>query len=246
MFGVTFSNLDYNSIVRLTEDSISNDEKISIGYVNPHTVRYASKNNILKENINSFTYNHIDGKGMEIACRIFFPHDDFKRLNWTDEAKKYLKQSEESEWKIFFLGSDEQTITTAIKKIKSDFPELKIAGHLNGFEDINDSTVKKINESTANILWVGLGSLRQEKWIVDNINSLNCNVIQSVGDLFGSLAGKRFRGPVLFQKLGLEWMFRLIQHPIKYFDRYAIGVPVFFFMILKQILSRNDKSISND
>lgn len=238
LFGLTFSNLDYDSITGLAEDSILNNKKISVGYVNPHTARYSAKNNLLQKNINTFTYNHIDGIGMQFACNLLIKDNKFQRINWTDEAFKFLSHSSEKKWKIFLLGSDDETLKEAVNKIKILFPELNLAGSLNGYSDINLNTVEKINNTHPNILWVGLGSVRQEKWISENFDKLNCNVVQSVGDLFSHIAGKRLRGPVIFQKLGLEWMFRLLQHPLKYFDRYVIGIPAFLFLVLKNIFKK--------
>ena len=238
LLGITFSDLDFNTIIRLAEDSILENKKISVGYVNPHTVRYSAKNNSMQKNINAFTYNHIDGIGIQFACNLLLKGKKFQRLNWTDEAFKFLSKASEKKWKVFLLGSDNETLKDAVNKIKTLFPELTISGSLNGYNDINENTVDKINNSQTNVLWVGLGSITQEKWIGENFDKLNCNIIQSVGDLFSHIAGKRLRGPAIFQKLGLEWMFRLIQHPIKYFDRYVVGIPVFLFLVLKNIFKK--------
>lgn len=238
LFGLTISNLDYESIVNLTSNSISSEKKITIGYINPHIARYAHTNESLTTILNSFSYNHIDGIGMEMAAKLFFKQEKFTRLNWTDEAFNYLSECEKLGWKIFLLGSEENTLSEAKRNILKSFPALKLVGSLNGYEGINEFTVNKINESGTNILWVGIGSLRQETWIVNNFEKLNCNVIQSVGDLYNDIAGKRLRGPAFLRKLGLEWLFRVIQHPIKYFDRYIIGIPAFIFLVTKTYIHR--------
>jgi N-acetylglucosaminyldiphosphoundecaprenol N-acetyl-beta-D-mannosaminyltransferase len=241
LFGLQISNLNLEAIIDLTVNVVSNKRKITIGYINPHIARYAEKNKSLTQILNSFTFNHIDGVGMELAVRIFIKQEKFKRLNWTDESLSYLNQCEKSGWKIFLLGSDEETLRTAVEKILIKNPRLKLVGSLNGYDGINEFTVKKINESGTDILWVGTGSLRQESWIVNNYEKLNCSVIQSVGDLYSEIAGKRLRGPVVFRKLGMEWLFRTIQHPVKYFNRYIIGIPVFTLLIIKNLFKRYER-----
>ena len=232
LFGLSISNLDFSSIINLSTTAISKRKKITIGYINPHIARYAQKDDKLQNVINSFSYNHIDGIGMEMAAKLFFKQEKFIRLNWTDEAFNFLGECEKLGWKIFLLGSDENSLAKAKKNILKSFPALKLVGSLNGYEGLNEFTVNKINESGTNILWVGIGSLRQEAWIINNFEKINCNVIQSVGDLYNYIAGNRLRGPAFLRKLGLEWTFRLIQHPIKYFNRYVIGIPYFIFLIL--------------
>lgn len=234
LFGLSISNIDFDSIINLTSNAISSGEKITIGYINPHIARYAHNDSSLKIIINSFTFNHLDGIGMELACRLFIKDESILRLHWTwaDGALQYIRNCEQKNWKIFLLGSDEFALAKAKENILKNFPALKLVGSLNGYDDLNESTVNKINESCTNILWVGIGSLRQEAWIIKNFEKLSCNVIQSVGDLYNDIAGNRLRGPAFLRKLGFEWFFRLVQNPVKYFNRYVIGIPYFFFLIL--------------
>lgn len=236
LFGISVSNLDYDAILNLSSNAINKNNKITIGYINPHIVRYALKEESLIEVLNSFSFNHIDGVGMELASRLFIKNEKFTRLNWTDEAYRFINECKNKEWKMFFLGSDEDTIRIAKENVLRKVPGFRLVGYLDGYADLDDSTVKIINESGANILWVGIGSLRQERWIINNYEKINCNVIQSVGDLYSELAGKRLRGPALLRKLGLEWMFRTIQHPLKYFDRYVLGIPAFIFLVIKNFI----------
>ncbi len=241
LLGISISNLDYISILKLTSDAINKNNKITIGYINQHIARYAQKNKSLQTILNSFSFNHVDGMGMELAGRLFVKNEKFSRLNWTwtDDAFRFISECEKNEWKIFFLGSDENTISKAKANVSKRFPGLKLVGYLNGFDGLNESSVKIINASGTDILWVGLGSLRQESWIINNYQKLNCNVIQSVGDLYSELAGRRLRGPKILRDLGFEWLFRLIQHPFRYFNRYVVGIPYFLFLIIKYKIKKS-------
>ena len=96
-----------------------------------------------------------------------------------------------------------------------------------------------INNSNTDILWVGLGTPQQEFWVQENLDRLNCTIINCVGDLYTELAGKRFRGPKILRKNGFEWLFRLLQHPIRYFNRYVIGIPYFLFLVVRYKLRKH-------
>ena len=169
---------------------------------------------------------------MKIAFR-FLDKKIVPRFNWTDHALTFLSDCEKKELSIFFLGGDEGNVSNAVQKVIKLFPHLKVAGFLNGYDGLSEDPVSFINKSSADILWVGLGSPKQEFWIDKNFEKLNCSVIQCVGDIFSYIAGNRLRGPEFLRKFGLEWFFRLLQNPSKYFNRYVIGIPYFFYLVIK-------------
>lgn len=241
LFNTSINNIKFEDIIFLTSKSIRNRQKCGIAYVNPHTIRLINSNKILGSALKTFDYLHADGYGINLASKFLLKEKDIIPLNWTDYSHEYLRQCEKNCWKIFFLGSSNHVLGKMIDRLKVVVPDLKISGYLNGYSQLNNETVKIINESNANILWIGLGSPKQEIWLSTNINKLNINIAQCVGDVFSFIAGNRLRGPKLLRKFGFEWVFRLLQHPIRYFNRYIIGIPYFFAMIIKYKLKRASK-----
>ena len=235
IFDIKIDEIDYQELLETIENTIISKKKIKICYTNPHLVRLSEKEKNLKNVLNEFDINHIDGTGLTIALKVLHKKN-VPRFNLTDHCLNFLSDCEKKEWSIFFLGSDQKTISNAVKKVKEKFPRLKFAGFLNGFSNLNNETVSTINASSPDILWVGIGSPEQELWVTKNSEIINCIVVQCVGDVFSHVAGSRLRGPVFFRSMGLEWFFRLLQDPLKYFDRYVIGIPYFFYLILKDKL----------
>ncbi len=237
LFNTSIDDIKFEDVITVTTKAIKKDEKISLGYVNPHIVRLLNSDIRLQFALNKIHYLHADGFGMKLAS-IFLLEKSIEPLNWTDFGIEYLRNCEKSNWRIFFLGSSEEVLGKSIERLKTLVPKLQISGVLNGYDQLNSGTINIINESNSNILWIGLGSPKQEIWLSNNIDKLNINVAHCVGDLFSFIAGERLRGPKILRDLGFEWIFRLIQHPFRYFNRYVIGVPYFFALILKYKLVR--------
>ena len=86
------------------------------------------------------------------------------------------------------------------------------------------------------ILFVGMGTPKQEEWIYNNIQSLKCNVAIGVGGLFDFYSGSKLRAPSMLRKIHLEWAFRLLYEPQRLWKRYIIGIPHFIYLVIRQRL----------
>jgi N-acetylglucosaminyldiphosphoundecaprenol N-acetyl-beta-D-mannosaminyltransferase len=109
-----------------------------------------------------------------------------------------------------------------------------VAGNQDGYikDDENEQLIDHINDSGADVLFIALGSPKQEKWARENAEKLNVKIIQGVGGTFDVLTGNVRRAPVLFQKLNLEWFYRLVSQPKRLIRQTAL--PKFFFKVLKE------------
>ena len=241
LFNTSINNIKFEDIISLTTVSVRNREKHCIAYVNPHIIRLLNSNIMLSSALKSIDYLHADGYGIYLASKLLLREKYIIPLNWTDYSLDYLRLCEKNGWKMFFIGSSDEVLVKMIDKLKIIAPDLQISGYLNGYNQLNNETLDIINESNANILWIGLGSPKQEIWLSKNINKLNINIAQCVGDVFSYIAGNRLRGPKFFRKFGFEWLFRLLQHPIRYFNRYVIGIPYFFVLIINYKLRQASK-----
>jgi len=241
IMNIKVHSADFNTIVDLINYTISNKRKIIINYISAYSVVAAEKNTLLNLSLINADLVHPDGIGIWIALKILNKRKSFPRFNWTDCGYKFLEICEEKEWKIFFLGAETKILIKAEKNLKKKYPRLKLVGFLNGYEDLDrDGLVEDINKLNVDILYVGLGTPKQEIWIYNNARRLNCKVIQSVGDLFNLFAEKKIRGPKLFQKIGFEWLFRLLSNPRKYSKRYIIGISRFVIILMKEIFEKKN------
>ncbi|MFA5821185.1 MAG: WecB/TagA/CpsF family glycosyltransferase [Candidatus Gracilibacteria bacterium] len=137
--------------------------------------------------------------------------------------------------KIFLLGADEGIAVEAKLKLQTKYPRLKIVGTYSGSPKDKEA-VKIINSKFPNILFVAFGAPAQELWIANNLKKMpSVHLAIGVGGAFNFFAGTRKRAPDFMRKLGLEWLFRLIQEPTR-FQRIYNAVVKFPIRILKENL----------
>ncbi len=164
------------------------------------------------------------------------------RVNGTDLFEELSAVAEQKGLKIFLLGGRSGAAEEAKKTLQARHSDLKIVGtHCPpyGFESQPEELAlinSKIKAAAPDILFVGLGAPKQEKWIYDNYQELGVPVSLGIGVSFELVANMVQRAPLWMQKWGLEWLFRLIVEPKRLWKRYVMGNPQFMWLVLKQRL----------
>ncbi|OUL37159.1 glycosyltransferase [Nostoc sp. T09] len=162
------------------------------------------------------------------------------RVNGTDLFEKLCAIAAEKGLKVFLLGGRPGAAEQAKQKLKDRHPNLSIVGTYcppYGFEyqpEELESINSKIKAASPDILFVGLGAPKQEKWIAHNYLELQVPISIGIGVSFELVADLVRRAPVWMQKTGLEWLFRLIVEPSRLWKRYILGNPTFIWLVLKQ------------
>jgi len=141
-----------------------------------------------------------------------------KRVSGPDLMRACLKHFETRGYKHFFYGDTWDTLELLAKQLLSEHPGLEIAGYqsppfrqLTPEED--EEEIRLINESGADMLWVGLGLPKQEQWIYEHLDRLEIPVCIGVGAAFKFLSGRVNRAPAWVGNNGFEWAWRLVQEP---------------------------------
>jgi N-acetylglucosaminyldiphosphoundecaprenol N-acetyl-beta-D-mannosaminyltransferase len=235
IMGIKVSDVDYGIMEKLIDDAIKERRQIAIAYASANILNLSQQNPDLRRMLNESEIVYPDGVGVWMASKIIDKKGLKHPFNWTDCGYKFLEVCCEKKWRIFFLGATTDIQAKARAAIEERFPNLIIAGMKNGFDDVeSEEIVEYINSTRPDIIWVGMSAPKQELWIEKNREKLNCYVVQTVGDIFTMFAGEKKRGPEFMQKLGLEWFFRLLHQPDKYFKRYVFGIPQFILNVMKQ------------
>jgi N-acetylglucosaminyldiphosphoundecaprenol N-acetyl-beta-D-mannosaminyltransferase len=152
-----------------------------------------------------------------------------ERVTGSDLLPELCRMAEKKSLKVFFLGGTEDVTPKAIENLLKRFPALQVGGcatpwiALANDEEIHSDLVETINQSGADILFVGFGAPKQEVWISRNQKKLKSGIVLTVGGTFDFLAGKTVRAPLWMQKSGLEWLWRLLHEPKRLWRRYLIG-----------------------
>ncbi len=148
------------------------------------------------------------------------------RVTGPDLMKEFLQRSADHGWSHFFYGSSQKTLDKLRTRISENYPGAKIAGMISPpFRPLtpeeDEEYVRRINESGADFLWVGLGAPKQEIWMAAHQGQVRALMI-GVGAAFDYESGNIKRAPLWMQKANLEWFYRLIQDPKRLFKRYFI------------------------
>ncbi|KAF0140545.1 MAG: WecB/TagA/CpsF family glycosyl transferase [Stygiobacter sp.] len=154
------------------------------------------------------------------------------KIKSTDLQNDMLHELNIKAKSIFLFGGIDSVLQKTVKEINVMYPSITVNGVHNGYNYDNKDMVIKINESNSDVLFVGLGAGRQEKWILENRHSLNTKVVISVGGWFEYLSKSKKRAPFFLRNLNLEWLFKLIIEFPRVWKRYLIGIPKFYYRVL--------------
>lgn len=227
---VEISKVDYSDILISIKNIFLEGKQIVITGANVNTINLALEKLKFREVLSKFNLVHPDGIGVFLASKFLYGKNGFsKRITGSDFYFELIKESLKNNWSFFFFGDTDETLS----KISRANPDLCVKGFCNGFNFNNDKLIKDINTAKPDILIVGLGSPKQEDWIVTNRDNVNAKVIVAVGDGIKVFAGTKKRGTKLVRILGLEWFVRLINEPKRLWKRYIIGIPLFILRVLK-------------
>lgn len=227
--GVKVITLNYDEIIEDIKKRMDSNLKSTIIAVNPEKVMTAGKDESIKSLINEATYQIPDGVGILIASKLKGGHIH-SRVTGVDMMERLLKFAADEGKKVFMYGAKEEVVTKAKENIEKTFPAIQITGYSNGYNKDQEALVNAINQSKADIIFVALGSPRQELWIRDHLDKVGVKVFQGVGGSFDVFAGNVKRAPLFFRKLGLEWFYRLMSDP-KRFKR-QLALPKFLLKVL--------------
>lgn len=147
----------------------------------------------------------------------------------------------------FFLGGSQDCLDKLCANLKLKQHGITIAGARNGYFKPSDEAtiVEEINASQADMVWVGLGTPKQQSWIHRYKNLLNCKAILAVGFAFDVNAGTKADAPAWLGPIGLTWLYRLLREPQRLWKRYLIYNTVFLYRLARQFITSPDQKISN-
>ena len=173
-----------------------------------------------------------DGMGVVMAARILYGVD-LERVPGSEFIFDICNIAAKGSYKVFIYGATEDVNKKAVEELINRYPDLKIVGRADGY--VKDcempDLIDRINASGAEILFLALGSPKQEKWYATHKNHLHyVRVMQGVGGTLDTIAGTVKRAPKIWCNFQLEWLYRLIMEP-KRIKRQKV-LPVFAVLIL--------------
>jgi N-acetylglucosaminyldiphosphoundecaprenol N-acetyl-beta-D-mannosaminyltransferase len=203
--------------------------------VNACNIAYADPE--FREILNASNVVFCDGFGVKLGARLLGKTLGQRMTppDWIDELFKLCVRRR---YCLYFLGDTDEVVSLFARLVKEKYPALRVVGQHNGFfaldGDANSRLMNEIQRLGPDIILTGMGMPRQEKWAWQAKQRLGKGVVIATGALFRWHTGYELRAPRWMTQYGLEWLARLIVSPRRHFKRYVIGLPLFFFRILKQ------------
>ncbi|MDZ7617296.1 MAG: WecB/TagA/CpsF family glycosyltransferase [Patescibacteria group bacterium] len=199
----------------------------SVYFVNAHTLNLAASDADYRAVLNAGSRVFGDGTGVRWAARMkgVRLRDN---VNGTDLTPELLADMPGRRY--FLLGGDGETIRRAAARAEIQFPNWTQVGYHHGFTSdrvSREGVIPEINAAGPDLLLVGMGNPRQERWIHQHRSELRVPVCVGVGGLFDFWAGNVSRAPRWLRRLGHEWLWRLFQQPTDKVRRYLVGNPLF-------------------
>jgi N-acetylglucosaminyldiphosphoundecaprenol N-acetyl-beta-D-mannosaminyltransferase len=144
-------------------------------------------------------------------------------------------------YRHFFYGGENGVPELLATLLKKRFPGLQVVGTFSPpFRPLtleeDERIVQIINEAEPDIVWVGLGTPKQELWMAEHRERLKAPVLIGVGAAFDFLSGRKPQAPKWMQRSGLEWLFRLVNEPKRLWKRNLVNNPTFLILVILQIL----------
>ncbi len=207
---------------------------------NVHTVIEGVRDSYYKKIINDAFLALPDGKPLSVVAKLK-GEKNISRIFGPSFMEKTIDWGQKDNLSHFFFGSSEKILDKLKSSINFKFPEAKIAGMISPpyrplTESENINYLNKINEANADIIWIGLGAPKQEKWMYENYMHLNRGVMIGIGAGFDYIAGNTQHAPEWMKNLSLEWLYRLIQEPGRLWKRYLVTNTLFLFYITLELV----------
>ena len=239
VLGVGISVLNLRTALDAIAEAVRARRKGYLCVTGVHGVMEAQDDPDFKAILNGAFLCTPDGMPMVWAGRLA-GHRDMRRVYGPDLMLDVCRWSETSGCKHFFYGGAEGVAELLAQKLKSRFPKMEIAGTFTPpFRPLNAAEEKQFSETIRaaqpDILWVGLSTPKQEKFMAKFLPKLDVTLMVGVGAAFDFHAGRVRQAPRWMQRGGLEWLFRLCSEPRRLGMRYLKNNPLFAWKIAGQL-----------
>jgi N-acetylglucosaminyldiphosphoundecaprenol N-acetyl-beta-D-mannosaminyltransferase len=175
-------------------------------------------------------------------------HSDMDRVYGPDLMLAVMEKSVSAGYRHYFYGGADGVPELLKQKLEEKFPGIQVVGTysppfraLTPAED--EQIVQMINDTNPDIVWVGLSTPKQERWMDAHVGRISAPVMIGVGAAFDFHAGLKSQAPRFIQRSGFEWLYRLVTEPQRLWKRYLVNNPLFIMSILGQKLGLRKYSI---
>ncbi|MCB9748166.1 MAG: WecB/TagA/CpsF family glycosyltransferase [Candidatus Omnitrophica bacterium] len=237
VLGVKVNVTNLELACQTIQNWIIQNQKVYVCCAPVSTILDGYKDRQYREVINNSGMTTPDGIPLVWLGRLH-KKDVIKRTYGPDLMLRLCETGQNKSLKHYFFGGSEESSTKLKQRLIEQFSDLKIAGSfvpsLRRINEIEaEAVIEQINRAQPDVLWVGLGSPKQDYWMANHRDKLDAPVIIGVGAAFDFLSGCKKQAPRWMQRSGLEWLFRLCSEPRRLWKRYLLGNALFLTLLIR-------------
>ncbi|NJN82766.1 MAG: WecB/TagA/CpsF family glycosyltransferase [Caldilineaceae bacterium] len=239
ILGVDVSAINMQQAVQAIEGWIERRERHYVCVTNVHSIMECQHDKALRQVFNQAGLVTPDGVPLVWLNRLA-GHRHVERVYGPDLMLAMCERSVPRGYRHYFFGGQTGVPDLLVQKLLHRFPKLQVAGSYSPpfgawtTQEIQ-SVTERINQARPDIVWVGLGAPKQERWMAENVGLLETPALIGVGAAFDFHAGLKPQAPHWMQRNGLEWLFRFGTEPRRLWRRYLIYNPLFIGHVLLQL-----------
>jgi len=242
IFGVDFDLIDYERVYAVIEHWRQTNRREYITITNPHSVLLFHRDKEMRRATSKSALTLPDGAGIVLGAKLLgYPH--YGRITGPMLMLKLCDWGRQCGCRHYFFGGLPGVAEVLAKRLANKYPGLRVAGSYSPSQyprselQYSKEMVERINAARADIVWVGLGAPKQEKWIERHHGLIDAAAMIGVGAAFDFHSGRVKWAPPWVRKVGMEWAYRLMLEPRRMWRR-NLDSPRFIFGVVRQRLTR--------
>lgn len=235
-FGLPLDAVTREAMVARVDQVIADGSAVWLTFVNVAVLVQVMRDPQAGHTLQKADYRLCDGMGLLYASR-WLGEPLPEMVSGPYLLFRLLERADAQGYSAYFLGGTPEVIEAAMTKVRHLYPRLRLAGYRDGFftEDQQTEVVAEIRASRAQLLFVGMGFPRERLFLAEQRAALGVPVCMDVGGAFTVLAGIHQLAPLWVRRLGLEWVYRMLQEPQRLWRRYLVTNLVFGGWLLRAL-----------
>jgi N-acetylglucosaminyldiphosphoundecaprenol N-acetyl-beta-D-mannosaminyltransferase len=228
-----------DQVLGVVDETITARGRLLVGVVNAAKLVNMSRDPALREAVLSADMILADGMSVVWASRLLGSRLP-ERVAGIDLMERMLERGRAQGYRVYCLGATEEVLTEVVERIGRDYPGVNVVGQHHGYfgEDQEPTVAEAIRAARPDILFVAMSSPKKEVFLARWRERIEVPVCHGVGGAFDVLAGKVKRAPGLWQRVGLEWFYRVVQEPHRMWRRYLVTNTMFCCMLAGEMVGR--------
>lgn len=245
--GVRMDALTMEEVVFAVEEALDQKRSLMIGVVNAAKMVNMQKDLALRDSVTTCDIVLADGAPLVWLSRLkSTPLPE--RVAGIDLMFQLLALADRRQFRVFLLGATQPTLEKVEAYVRRHYPQLILAGSQDGYfpESSESEIAEKIRESKADMLFVAMSSPRKETFLGQWGGVMRVPICHGVGGSFDVVAGVTRRAPRWMQRIGMEWLYRVLQEPKRLWKRYLVTNTLFLKLACRDLITRSmDREADN-